>query len=153
MAESERPQRKHLPHNLPSWVDLHGAVFYLTLCCKDRDTNALCARGVHTAICESIENRAARGVWYPYLVLLMPDHLHMLVSFPVAGKRMGAVVGEWKGWVRKATGVQWQRGFFEHRLRSDESRKDKADYILLNPARAGLVSRAEDWPYVWFPDR
>jgi hypothetical protein len=46
--------------------------------------------------------------------------------------------------------IDWQDDFFEHRLRNDESARQKADYILANPVRKGLVSRAEDWPHVWF---
>jgi len=37
-------------------------------------------------------------------------------------------------------GIKWQRDFFEHRLRSDESWREKADYILANPVRKGLVA-------------
>jgi len=40
-----------------------------------------------------------------------------------------------------------QKDFFEHRLRSDESAQEKSDYILVNPVRAGLVPKPEDWPY------
>jgi len=46
--------------------------------------------------------------------------------------------------------VEWQQDFFEHRLRHDESAREKADYILANPVRAGLVARPEDWPHLHF---
>jgi hypothetical protein len=60
------------------------------------------------------------------------------------------VVSGWKKWTASQLGIGWQRDFFEHRLRNDESARQKADYILYNPVRAGLVERPEDWPYVWF---
>ena len=41
----------------------------------------------------------------------------------------------------------WQRGFFDHLLRSDESYGQKWDYVRDNPVRAGLVANAQDWPY------
>ncbi|HUI07086.1 MAG TPA: hypothetical protein VL486_08770 [Verrucomicrobiae bacterium] len=41
----------------------------------------------------------------------------------------------------------WQKGFFDHVLRSSESYEEKWLYVLQNPVRAGLVSRAEEWPY------
>ena len=59
-------------------------------------------------------------------------------------------MSKWKEWTAKEIGVVWQGDFFEHRLRHDESRRQKADYILENPVRKGLVSRPEDWPYVYF---
>ena len=52
----------------------------------------------------------------------------------------------------KELGIHWQDDFFEHRLRREESRRQKADYILANPVRAALVSRPEDWPHVYFGD-
>jgi len=41
----------------------------------------------------------------------------------------------------------WQRGFFDHVLRNDESYGHKWNYVRENPVRAGLVTKADDWPY------
>jgi hypothetical protein len=41
----------------------------------------------------------------------------------------------------------WQRGFFDHVLRNDESYGDKWNYVRENPVRAGLVSNPDEWPY------
>jgi REP element-mobilizing transposase RayT len=41
----------------------------------------------------------------------------------------------------------WQRGFFDHVLRSDESYAQKWNYARENPVRAGLVDNADDWPF------
>ena len=41
----------------------------------------------------------------------------------------------------------WQRGFFDHVLRKDESYGQKWTYVRDNPVRAGLVANADDWPY------
>ena len=78
--------------------------------------------------------------WWPYLFLLMPDHLHALLSFPPSGKPLKSVVSKWKEWTAKGSGIVWQRDFFEHRLRHDESRREKVDYILRNPHRKKLVA-------------
>ena len=82
----------------------------------------------------------------------MPDHVHALLSFPPSGKRLHSVISQWKGWTAKTIGLEWQRDFFEHRLRRGENRREKADYILNNPVRKGLVARPEDWPFVYFAD-
>jgi putative transposase len=82
----------------------------------------------------------------------MPDHLHALISFPPSGKSSRSIVSKWKEWTAKDLGIDWQRDFFEHRLRHDESRREKADYILSNPVRKQLVSRAEEWLFVYFAD-
>jgi REP element-mobilizing transposase RayT len=41
----------------------------------------------------------------------------------------------------------WQKGFFDHVLRSAESYGEKWHYVRENPVRAGFVSRWETWPY------
>jgi hypothetical protein len=47
--------------------------------------------------------------------------------------------------------INWQRDFFDHRLRGDEGWHQKSDYILQNPVRAGLIAKYEEWPYVLLP--
>jgi hypothetical protein len=44
-------------------------------------------------------------------------------------------------------GWRWQKGFHDHRIRSPESEAQKWDYLRLNPVRAGLVKRPEEWSY------
>jgi putative transposase len=78
----------------------------------------------------------------------MPDHVHLLLSFPNTEKPIQTIVSKWKEWTAKTLKIEWERDFFEHRLRREESLREKADYILANPIRAGLVSTEEDWPYV-----
>lgn len=78
----------------------------------------------------------------------MPDHLHALVSFP-RDRDMKIVISRWKQFTATNAGIKWQRDFFDHRLRSDESLYEKAYYIEMNPVRKGLVDRPEQWPYVW----
>jgi len=80
----------------------------------------------------------------------MPDHMHLIVSFPDAPS-ISKVIGEWKRWLSRAYKISWQPNFFDHRLRSELDR-DKGDYILHNPVRAGLVAKAEDWPWFWMPN-
>jgi hypothetical protein len=62
---------------------------------------------------------------------------------------MVEVVADWKRFVARKTGVEWQKGFFDHRLRHDESFEEKAHYIRMNPVRAELVANPGDWPHVW----
>lgn len=41
----------------------------------------------------------------------------------------------------------WQKGFFDHVMRSEESYSEKWLYVAENPIRKKLVTRFEDWPY------
>ena len=47
------------------------------------------------------------------------------------------------------SGPVWQEESFDHVLRSDESLKEKCEYIRQNPVRRGLVQRAEDYRWLW----
>jgi len=46
---------------------------------------------------------------------------------------------------RGAEGELWQPRFFDRALRTVKEYNEKVEYIRLNPVRAGLVSRREDW--------
>lgn len=138
--------RRPLPHQVPPWVS-DGAIFFITICAKARGENQLCNADMATNVFATIEFTKSRRVWWPHLVLLMPDHIHGLFSFaPIPG--MKKAVSDWKHFVTRAHGIQWQRDFFDHRLRGGESYEEKASYIRENPVRAQLVQSAADWPYV-----
>jgi putative transposase len=141
-----RPQRKTLPHDRPPWVK-DDAIYFLTLCTVPRGEHHLCHADIFQRLGESVAHREALEQWWVLLLLLMPDHLHMLVSFsPVPG--MVQTVAAWKRYAAGHFGISWQGNFYEHRLRRDESFAEKANYIRMNPGRAGLVSAPEAWPYV-----
>jgi len=144
------PRRKTLPHAIPSWIDPRKEIYFITINCEVREINQLAADKMAAALFETIRHRQERGFWWPHVLLLMPDHIHALISFPPSDKPVRLIVSQWKEWTAKTSGIHWQRDFFEHRLRHDESRREKADYILQNPVRKKLVERAEDWPFVYF---
>jgi REP element-mobilizing transposase RayT len=84
--------------------------------------------------------------------VIMPDHVHLFVR----GADDFQVV-PWVGTLKQDLGKQiepsgaispiWQRGFFDHVLRTDESYTQKWNYVRDNPVRAGLVANADNWPY------
>jgi putative transposase len=141
------PQRSKLPHGILPWART-DAIFFITICCAPREANQLGHASVAQLIWESIEFRQRRGDWYVYEWLLMPDHLHALISFPPE-KDLTKIIANWKEIVAKRTSITWQRDYFDHRLRSHESHEEKSQYIRQNPVRKKLVTRAEDWPFTW----
>ena len=107
-------------------------------------------RFVATVLFEAVAFRCRTNRWFAHLVLLMPDHLHALVTLP-REEEMKKAIANFKEITAKQTGITWQRDFFDHRLRTKESFQEKADYILMNPVRKGLCERAEDWVWVYRP--
>lgn len=144
--------RKYLPHEIPLWVDPHKEVYFISINCQERGPNQLAESEIADRLFATVHHRQNKFLWWPHLFLLMPDHVHALISFPPAEKPLKLIVTQWKEWTAKTIGIKWQRDFFEHRLRHDESRRQKADYILANPVRKGLVARPEAWPFVYFGD-
>jgi len=84
--------------------------------------------------------------------VIMPDHIHLFVTGPDDFE-----LGRWIGLLKQIIGKNvdlggsrdpiWQRRFFDHLLRSDESYAQKWNYVRDNPVRAGLARSADDWPY------
>ena len=141
-----------LPHDIPLWVDPSKETYFITINCLRRGENQLARADITEPLFDTVRHRQEKFLWWPYLFLLMPDHQHALLSFPPSGKPLRLVVSKWKEWTAKQLPLDWQDDFFEHRLRREESRREKADYILANPVRAGLVARPKDWPCVYFGD-
>jgi len=142
--------RKRLNHETPHWVTA-VADYFVTICAEPRKQNHFCRDPLGQEILSTIHFYNEKHLWFCSLALLMPDHVHLLLSFP-PDKIVAQVVGLWKRGLAKSHGILWQRNFFEHRLRNDENIQNKADYILRNPVRAGLVDGWQKWPYVWIPE-
>ena len=145
----ELPQRKPLGHITPAWVKA-GAVFFITINAATRGGSPLLAGPTPKGLIASVRYIHESGDWFARLFLVMPDHVHGLISFP-ADQALAQRIAAWKGSTAKMLGVKWQQRFFEHRLRNDESLDEKAHYIKTNPVRAGLVAHAEAWPHVFDP--
>jgi putative transposase len=146
-TQADFPERKKLPHAIPPWVPLEST-FFITINCIPRGLNQLATPGAAAALCESFALRMKRGLWWPRLVLCMPDHLHALMAF-APEQSMAKSIRDWKRYTARQVGMRWQRDFFDHRIRHEASLIQKWDYILNNPIRAGLASDTADWPYWW----
>ena len=88
------------------------------------------------------------------MAVVMPDHVHALISFswdPGAGLR--SMLEKWKRYTSTNFGIDWQRDYCDHRIRSATDHAEKWAYMRENPVSAGLVEEYHLWPYVWFPDR
>jgi REP element-mobilizing transposase RayT len=143
------PQRTRLFHIPPPWIK-DGSLYFLTICCAQRGHNSLAKPDVFSVITSATRNYASVQKWWAHLLLVMPDHLHAIISFGLQ-KPMDKLVCDWKRYVAKTAHIRWQDGFFEHRLRNNESLEEKLSYICMNPARANLCSSPDAWPYCWWP--
>jgi len=97
----------------------------------------------------------ASKVYVLYACVVMPDHLHLLITPLVSvEKSVGLIKGgfsfrakrelDWKGEI-------WQPGFTDHRIRDEEDWNHHLEYIRQNPIRAHLVDDSVLYPYMHFP--
>ena len=153
MLPEFRPERVirgsgHLP---PEWVSF-GSVFFITINCKQRGVAQLTCGDLPQKLLSTVSHYRESQRWWPEIFLLTPDHLHALVSFSWEKKHgMQAVLEAWKRYTARAFGIEWQRDFFDYRIRDEADGADKWDYFRENPVRAGLVERYDQWEHVWFP--
>jgi len=145
------PQRLH--HKVPHWVE-PGALFHIRVAVdREKAQNPLTDPSLAQAILDSAKFYESKMRWHITIFLLMPDHLHTLVSF-ARDKSMSEVIKGWKRFHTRANHVVWQEGYFDHRLRADErgtQLSTKLNYIRQNPVAAGLCARSEDWPWIIDP--
>lgn len=146
-ATEQTPQKPRLRRLDRVFVD--SPVYFVTVCTFDRRPILDC-ESVHNAFRTFCLNSPQHGTWIGQSVL-MPDHLHLFVSLdeiPLSNwvKSLKSALSKT---LRTAgqEGPHWQKGFFDHLLRSGESYSQKRDYVSANPVRAGLVAIPEDWPY------
>jgi len=133
-----------------TWLFTDRPIFFVTAATQGR-RSLLAQECQHQAFLVFCQKAAARGVFVGRYVL-MPDHLHLFVAIAPEGLRLSRWMQILKVSLAKPLREQghegpfWQKGFFDHVLRSAESYRLKWEYVRQNPVRAGLVKRPEDWP-------
>ena len=144
-----QPFGQRLHHATPAWVP-EGARFHIRIRVAADFTRPLTDQALGEALLDSVSHYQKHQRWHATLFLLMPDHLHAILSFP-AQESMSRVIGEWKRFHAKTHGIHWQENFFDHRLRNDAEADLKYDYIRRNPVAKNLCVDPDDWP--WFTAR
>jgi REP element-mobilizing transposase RayT len=66
---------------------------------------------------ETARRYDAAQKWYLRVLLLMPEHLHILVGIP-GDASLSNLVRDFKRITTKIAGIEWQRNSFDHRLRA-----------------------------------
>jgi putative transposase len=141
------PVRKKI--RLPLPVYKQGHAFFITISTHQkypwfRQHFRLC----ETAIKLMRDLAFANGIKI-YAWCIMPDHIHLLLQ----GKEIIGFIRLFKGKMTpEARSIDpkrhlWQRSFYDHALRKEESLSDIVCYIWENPVRAAIVENPLD--YSW----
>ncbi len=113
---------------------------------------------------------------YSFVVIgyvVMPEHIHLLISEPDRGtpstvmqvlkqrfarrvlselrRKQNQRSGQSRLWRETLeAGHVWQRGFYDFVVRSEEKKIEKLKYIHRNPVRRGLVLEPDQWAWSSF---
>lgn len=149
-----------MPRNLHRFYG-SGDLHFLTFSCYQRrpllDTER--HRDLFLEALEAIRRR------YRFVVLgyvVMPEHVHLLVSEPQR-ETLSTVVQALKlGFSRRLTGSScllspgsvsrhiWRARFYDFNVWTERKRIEKLRYIHRNPVNRGLVGSPEQWPWSSF---
>ncbi len=124
-----------------------GNFHFLTFSCYQRKPflSPSQARNTFEASLEQTRIRY-RFVISGYVV--MPEHVHLLVSEPRNGELMRAIQALKISVARRLPQRPfWQRRYYDFNVHSGEKVTEKLNYIHKNPVKRGLVTKPEDWPW------
>ena len=128
-------------------------VYHVSFARHRTSTTLLSQQPVADALLEAIGDVARRVRFDVLAYCIMPDHLHILCQPLGEDVTLSTFIGRVKGRASRKLGRRrvnrplWQRGFYDHILRTEERVWEVARYIAENPVRAGLAPRFEEYPY------
>jgi putative transposase len=86
--------------------------------------------------------------------VVMPEHVHLLISEPECGTLAQAIQSLKQGVARRQALREkdsfWEGRYYDFNVWSEPKFVEKLKYIHRNPVRRGLVERAEDWAWSSF---
>lgn len=90
--------------------------------------------------------------WYSFYInayVVMPDHVHLLMSEPERS-HLAIAIQMLKQIVSRQLsnrGGFWQRRYYDFNVWSEKKFYEKMHYIHQNPVRRGLVAQADNWKW------
>jgi len=139
----------------------HECVFFVTICTAEKKPY-FSKPNMCRVIIDELEYRLSKKEIRLYCYCIMPDHLHILLSLEQNYASKNGAFGErtlqnWVSTFKRYTGRMakqahyvwplWQKNFYDHVVRKDESLVGICSYILNNPVRKGMAPTWERYPY------
>ncbi len=113
-----------------------------------------------SVVLRALENTRMRYELRVFGFVLMPDHVHLLLSEPKRGTLARALQSLKSASARMARAAPaenmgtrnpfWQARYYDRYMRDYDEFSEKLRYIHRNPVRRGLCSSPEQWPWSSF---
>jgi putative DNA methylase len=107
-------------------------------------------------IAEKMQNALLYNDGKKYRLLrwvIMPNHLHCLFV-PINDEELSSIMHSFKSYTANEankllsrSGTFWQREYHDRFIRDEDHYFNAIHYIDMNPVKAGLCRRPEDWPW------
>jgi|ERR1700738_790985 putative transposase len=125
--------------------------YFVTICCSSRREIFVNQRRCSWVL-ELFRSECTARDFAVHAYCLMPDHFHFLAEGLESTSDLLNLIKSFKlktsrAYSRKTREILWQRKFFDHILRPNESPEAVAWYIWLNPVHKGLCATAETYPF------
>ena len=128
-----------------------GQLHCITFTCyrRKKHLQAISARDTFEKTLERVRR------WYGFYIVgyvVMPEHVHLLVSEPerallAVALQMLKQISSRKLHDYPGKGVFWQKRYYDFNVFSDRKRIEKLRYMHRNPVKRGLVEKPEDWKW------
>ena len=133
-----------MPHGLKRFQQSAQSHFVTFTCYHRRE-------GFHSAeiydlFVEVLERMRCRFALCLYGYVVMPEHVHLLLSEPPHELLADAIHYLKLSFAKRlGEGVFWQKRYYDRNLRNEHEFKEKLRYIHRNPVNRGLVAEPGDW--------
>ena len=146
-------------------VFLDGYSYYLTIVTHQRQPILI---DNITLLRQSFSQSKKRFVYTIDAIVVLPDHLHMVIT-PENATDYPKIVGAIKAYFsryysedeterlaqsfsrhKKRYKAVWQKKYYEHTIRNEHDWYQTMNYMQYNPVKHGWVECAEDWVYSSF---
>ncbi|WP_375209475.1 REP-associated tyrosine transposase [Hyphomonas jannaschiana] len=134
-----------------------GGTYFFTLNLRDRRSDLLVR---HVDLLRESWREVSRARPFETLAaVILPDHMHMVVSLPESDADYPArlrllksgftrrLPEDAKSEGRKGERNVWQRRYWEHAIRDEADLEAHVNYVHYNPVKHGHVAEMDDWPY------
>ena len=128
-----------------------GQSHFLTFSCYQRQRK-FASPEIYNLFVECLERMRLRFKMRIYGYVVMPEHVHLLLSEPASETLADAMHFLKLSFTKRLrhTGSFWQKRYYDRNVRDAAEFDEKLGYIHLNPVKRGLVKEPAEWEWSSF---
>jgi putative transposase len=139
----------YLPRLAPEYYQADAAVLW-TLATAHRKTGWH-NPDFHSRFRELLIHTSVRESLLCPAYVLMPDHVHLIWLGCKLDSDQRNAMAFLRSYIKSSLALPLQHQSHDHVFKADERKRNAfaaaCEYVLLNPVRANLAAKVEDWPY------